>query len=72
MIKEKATEMVLSKAIEKVNEYKKKKQWEQLFVYTGEFILKQVDKGELLIGDMETLLASDNMKDLAESVDEGS
>lgn len=70
--REKVAELVLGKAIEKVNEYKNKKQWEQLFVNTGEFFLKQVDKGELLIEDMSTLLSGDSMKELAERVDEGS
>ncbi|MBR2409001.1 MAG: hypothetical protein IKB07_08655 [Lachnospiraceae bacterium] len=70
--REKVAELVLGKAIEKVDEYKNKKQWEQLFVNTGEFFLKQVEKGELLIEDISALLSSESMKELAERVDEGS
>ena len=36
-IEEKAGELVLSVAIDKITDYKDKKQWEKLFIDTSEF-----------------------------------
>ncbi|MBO5192183.1 MAG: hypothetical protein J6C22_14435 [Bacteroides sp.] len=69
---EKSVELFLGKAVDKIKEHKEKKDWNSLFVDTGEFLLKQADKGELLIEDISTVLSSDNMKMLAQKTDEGS
>ena len=71
MLKEKAEELVLGKVIEKIDEYKSKKEWSNLFVNTGEFLLQNVDGGEGLIEDISTLLSSDNMMEMARKIDKG-
>lgn len=71
-VAEKTGELVLNTAINKLNEYKSKKEWKDLFINTGEFFLKQVDGGEQIIEDMSVLLSSENMKELAKKTDEGS
>ena len=40
-IEEKARELILSAAIDKITDYKDKKQWEKLFIDTNEFLLKK-------------------------------
>lgn len=72
IVAEKAGEIVLGTAINKLDEYKNKKEWSKLFVNTGEFFLKQVESGENIIEDMSVLLSGDNMKELAKKTDEES
>lgn len=69
---EKVGELVLESAINKLDEYKNKKEWSKIFVDTGEFFLKQVEGGENIIEDMSVLLADENMKELAKKTDEES
>ena len=69
---DKVGELFIDKAIEKVTEYKEKKQWEVLFVNTNEFLLKEVEKGDLLIEEIAVLLSSDDMKKLAVKINQES
>ena len=69
IVSEKVGELVLGLAINKLNEYKNKKEWRKIFVNTGEFFLKQVEGGENIIEDMSVLLAGENMKELAKKTD---
>ena len=72
VVAEKVGELVLGAAINKLGEYKSKKEWSQLFVNTGEFFLKEVECGERIIEDISLLLSRENMKELAKKTDEGS
>ena len=72
VVAEKIGELVLGAAINKLGEYKSKKEWSQLFVNTGEFFLKEVECGERIIEDISLLLSRENMKELAKKTDEGS
>ena len=58
-------ELVLDKAINKFSEYQEKKQWEQIFVDANEFLLKKVEKGDLLLKDISEYLTSDELKQVA-------
>lgn len=69
---EKAGELVLNKALEKVESYKEKKQWEELFVNTNEFLLKQVEFGDMIIEEIADLLSGEDMKKVAMNVSEES
>lgn len=69
---EKFGELVLDTALSKIKEYKSKKEWNKLFVNTGEFFLKNVEGAEFIIEDMSVLLSKENMKELARKTDEGS
>ena len=55
VVAEKIGELVLGAAINKLGEYKSKKEWSQLFVNTGEFFLKEVECGERIIEDVPIL-----------------
>lgn len=72
VVAEKIGEIVLGAAINKLGEYKSKKEWNKLFVNTGEFFLKEVECGERIIEDISLLLSRENMKELAKKTDEGS
>lgn len=65
LTKEKAGEMVLDRAIGKISEYKEKKQWENLFVDTNEFLLKRVECGDEILAEIAEYLSSDEMRQIA-------
>lgn len=62
---EKAGEMVLDTAINKISEYKEKKKWETLFVDTNEFLLKKVERGDELLNKISEYLSSEEIKQIA-------
>ena len=64
-IEEKAGELVLSVAIDKITDYKDKKQWEKLFIDTSEFLLKKVESGDRIIDEIAELLSKEEMKQVA-------
>lgn len=72
IVTEKIGELVLGAAINKLGEYRSKKEWSKLFVNTGEFFLKEVESGERIIEDIAVLLSKENMKELAKKTDEES
>lgn len=65
LTKEKAGEMVIDKAISKISEYREKKQWENLFVDTNEFLLKKVERGDEILDEIAEYLSSDEMRQIA-------
>ncbi len=69
---DKIGELMLDTAINKLNEYKSKKEWSKLFINAGEFFIKKVEGEEKIIEDIATLLSKDNMKELAKKTDEES
>ena len=72
VVAEKIGEIVLGAAINKLGEYKSKKEWNKLFVNTGEFFLKEVECGEQIIEDISIILSKENMKELAQKTGEES
>lgn len=71
-VAEQVGELVMGKLTQKLNEYKEKKEWNKLFVNTGENFLKEVDCGERIIEDMSALMSKENMKKLAQRTDDES
>ena len=59
VVVEKIGELVLDAAINKLGEYKNKKEWNKLFVNTGEFFLKEVECGEQIIEDISIMSSCD-------------
>lgn len=65
---EKAGELVLRVASDKIADYKEKKQWQKLFIDTNEFLLKTVESGEKIIGEIAELLSKEEMKQAATKI----
>lgn len=72
VVAEKIGELVLGAAIDKLGEYRSKKEWSKLFVNTGEFFLREVEGGERIIEDISDILSKESMKALAKKADEES
>lgn len=69
---EKAGELVLDSAVNRISEYKEKKEWEKLFVDTNEFLLKKVERGDVLLEEISTFLTSKEIKQIASNLSQKS